>query len=454
MRWSIRTRLTVWYSAVVVLVLVAAAIAVAAVQWRLGVERLDGELGRLLLTLEGVMRTEFGEGLDLQGAADEASTEVVAPDRAMFVAAPDGHVVAGWGRAFALSWLPPLNATTAVRQELTVRGEPWRAIGQVVDIGPHRYLAVVAAPLEELNHSYREMLIALAIGVLVALVVAAIGGGVIGRQTLQPLEAMAQQATAIPDRDAAGRLTAPNTYDELGRLAAAFNALLDRLASALRTQRQFMADASHELRTPVSVIRTAAEVTLRRDDRTADEYQEALGIVSDQSQRLTRLVDAMLMLSRAEVDGLPLNREPVYVNDVVADAVRSMRVLADERGIRLEHPDRPELPASGDEHLLRQMFSNLLDNAIRHAACTVTVTMERQADTVAVRIVNDGPSIPSPDRDRIFERFVRLNGSSGSAGLGLPIARTIAEAHAGHVVLEDSTTGASFVVTLPADLDR
>ncbi|HET9268687.1 MAG TPA: ATP-binding protein, partial [Vicinamibacterales bacterium] len=404
--------------------------------------------------LEGVMRTEFGEGLDLQGAAAEASTEVVAPDRAMFVAAPDGHIVAGWGRAFALSWLPPLDATTAVRQELTVRGEPWRAIGQVVDIGPHRYLAVVAAPLEELNHSYREMLIALAIGVLVALVVAAIGGGVIGRQILRPLEAMARQATAITDRDAAGRLKTPHTYDELGRLAAAFNALLDRLASALRTQRQFMADASHELRTPVSVIRTAAEVTLRRDDRTTDEYREALGIVSDQSQRLTRLVDAMLMLSRAEVDGLPLDRVPLYVNDLVTDAARSMRVLADERGIRLEHLDRPELPASGDEHLLRQMFSNLLDNAIRHAACTVTVSMERQADTVAVRIANDGPSIPPSDRDRIFERFVRLNGSPGSAGLGLPIARTIAEAHAGRVVLEDSTTGASFVVMLPADLDR
>ena len=454
MRWSIRTRLTVWYSAVVVLVLVVAAIAVAVVQWHLGIERLDRELGRLLLTLEGVMRTEFGEGLDLQGAADEASTEVVAPDRAMFVAAPDGRILAGWGWPLPSTWLPPLDATIAVRQDLTVRGEQWRAIGRVVDVGPHRYLAVVAASLDDLHRDYREMLIALVVGVVVALVVAAIGGGVIGWQTLRPLETMSRQATAITDRDAAGRLTTPNTYDELGRLAAAFNALLDRLASALRAQRQFMADASHELRTPVSVVRTTAQVTLRRDERTADEYREALGIVSDQSQRLTWLVDSMLMLSRAEADGVPLIRVPVYVNDIVAESVRGMRVLADERGIQLEFRDQSELPASGDEHMLRQMFGNLLDNAIRHAATAVTVIMDRQPDTIVVRIANDGPLIPAADRDRIFERFVRLEGRAGGAGLGLPIARTIADAHGGRVVLEDSTTGACFVVVLPADLDR
>jgi two-component system OmpR family sensor kinase len=118
----------------------------------------------------------------------------------------------------------------------------------------------------------------------------------------------------------------------------------------------------------VSVVRTTAQVTLARDERSHHEYREALGIVAEQSVRLTRLVDAMFMLSRAEAHGLPLTREPVYVNDIVTECARSMRVLAEERRIRMEVQGDPEIPMSADDGLLRQLFGNLLDNAIRHAA--------------------------------------------------------------------------------------
>lgn len=407
MKWSIPNRLTTWYAVIVVAVLVAGAAGVAFAEWRLGVRRLEGELARLLLTLEGVMHTEFSEGLSLQAAVDEASVEVVAPDRALVVAAPDGRILAAWGRRTPSTWLPPLGVSAAVPYDVNLGGARWRAVGRTVDIDNQRYVAAVLAPLDDLTGERAELLVALSAGVVIALVVAAAGGAIIRREAMRPLEA------------------------------------------ALRAQRQFMADASHEMRTPTSVVRTTAQVTLGREHRSDAEYRDALGIVAEQSARLTRLVDAMFLLSRSEAHGLPLIRQPVYVNDIVTECVRSMRVLADARGIALELHGEPDIPMQADDGLLRQLFGNLLDNAIRHARSAVTVMLERGPETAAIRVANDGPPVPDEDRERIFERFVRLEQSPGGAGLGLPIARRIAEAHGGQLVLEKGPTGVCFTVTLP-----
>ena len=149
-------------------------------------------------------------------------------------------------------------------------------------------------------------MLALGVGVLIALCVAAIGGWVVGWQSLRPLTHLAEQAASISERDPTVRLQPPNDEDELGRFAHAFNALLDRLAATLHGQRQFMADASHELRTPVSVVRTTAQVTLAQGTRSEHDYRESLTIVEEQSARLARLVDEMFLLSRAEAQGMAL----------------------------------------------------------------------------------------------------------------------------------------------------
>ena len=219
-----------------------------------------------------------------------------------------------------------------------------------------------------------------------------------------------------------------------------------------------MADASHELRTPVSVVRTAAEVTLAREVRPAEEYREALVIVGEQASRLSRLVDAMFLLSRAEAHGVPLRREFLNLDDLLAESARALRVLANQRAVTVTTNGDQEVGVTGDDALLRQMIGNLLDNAIRHAASngSVMASLARSADRVSLRITNDGPSIAVADRERIFERFVRI-GSSDGAGLGLPIARWIAEAHQGTLRLEESEPGSTtFVVTLPSDavIDR
>jgi two-component system OmpR family sensor kinase len=453
MTLSIRTRLTLWYSTIVVVVLVTAAVVGAFAQSRLALQRLDDDLARTMATLEGVMRTEFGEGLTLEGAAAEASTEVVVPDRTLALTRLDGTILQVWGLPLRRASLPPIVWTSGLATVATP-GAELRILSRAVEYAGHRYTAVVMAPLGTLYAQQAEMVRAMSLGVLIALLAAAVGGWLIGRQTLKPLTHMAEQLGRINERNPEGRLVAPPVDDELGQLAASFNGLLDRLASAMNHQRQFMADASHELRTPVSVVRTAAQVTLAKEVRTAEEYRESLVIVGEQANRLSRLVDAMFLLSRAEAQGVPLRREFLNLDDILADSARALRVLANQRDVVVTTDGDQEVGLTGDDALLRQMIGNLLDNAIRHAQASgrVVADLKRSTDRVMLRITDDGPGIAATDRDRIFERFFRLGASNG-AGLGLPIARWIAEAHGGTLRLEGSDPGCTtFVVTLPADV--
>jgi signal transduction histidine kinase len=445
---TIRGRLTAWYSAIVIGALLTGGIAIWAVQAQLELSSLDGELARLLLTVEAVMRTEFGKGLTIEEASVEARTDVFAPDRALFLVQPDGTLVARWGADLPANWTPASGDRNGPHT-VALGGRRWREYTREVDTGGHRYVAGILAPLDAVERDRRVLLVAVSAGALVALIVAALGGALIARRTLHPLEDMARQAAFISGQDPVVRLSAPNTADELGRLGSAFNALLDRLSSALQSQRQFMADASHELRTPVSVVRTAAQVTLARNSRPEREYRESLAIIAEQSARLTRLVDAMFFLSRAEAQPLPLSREPLYLGDLVDDCVRASRVVAVQRDIQLSSSAQRELQIRGDDALLRRMIGNLLDNAARHAASRVSVSLEQTAAEALIRVHDDGEGVRAADRERIFDRFVRVDAGPGGAGLGLPIARRIAEAHGGRLVLEDNGPGACFTVTLP-----
>ena len=451
MTWSIRTRLSVWYLGVVVVVLASAAVAATIVQRHRGIDRLDDDLERTMATLVGVMRHEFGEGLNLADATAEASHEVVAPGRSLAITTVDGQALASWGLP-----VPALASTARApasdRQTVSTADGAMRVCRRTVDGGPgRRFTALVMAPLQELEYQQTEMTRAMSIGVACALIIAGAGGWLIGRKTLAPLATMARQAQQMDARDPRGRMTVPHADDEIGQLAAAFNGLLDRLSASLDQQRQFMADASHELRTPVSVIRTTAQVTLSQDDRAPDEYRHSLTIVAEQTERLARLVNDMFLLSRAEAHGVFLRAEFVELDEIVDESVRALRVLAQQRGVTVTLGGAQEVGFSGDSALLHRLVTNLLDNAIRHAAEKGTVSADIQhADGCAVlRITNDGPAIAPGERARIFDRFVR-SGPSDGAGLGLPIARWIAAAHHGSVELEVSEPGRTvFSVRLP-----
>jgi signal transduction histidine kinase len=227
-------------------------------------------------------------------------------------------------------------------------------------------------------------------------------------------------------------------------------------------QRQFMADASHELRTPLFAVQAAADVTLQRGHREEGEYRDALGLVADQARRLTRIVEEMFTLARADAGHLPLRRAPLYLDEVLADVGRAARVLAEPRRVTVELPAGPESPLVGDEDLLRRMVLNLVDNAIKHSppGGVVRVGLDRAGDAYRVTVSDQGPGIPAEARERVFERFFRLDaararddaGSGGSgAGLGLAIARWVAEAHGGRLELVRSdAAGTLFAATLPA----
>ena len=452
MTLPIRARLTVWYSTVVVLVLATGALVGGVVQSRLALARLDADLARTMATLEGVMRTELTEGLTLEAAAQAASAEVVVPDRTLALSRPDGVLLAVWGWPIDRRALvsPPDAAALAT---ITTPAGDVRQLRRSVEHAGHRYHAWVLGSLAELNAEHTAWVQATIVGVLIALLAAAVGGWVIGRQTLRPLTEMAAQASRIDVRNPTERLAAQDPDDELGLLAQAFNGLLDRVSLALNQQRQFVADASHELRTPVSVVRTAAQVTMSRATRSEGEYRECLLIVAEQATRLTRLVDAMFLLSRADAHGVPLRSEFLNLDDLVADNARALRVIADQRQIRLTTGGDQEVGLIGDDTLLRQLVGNLMDNAVRHARVggTVSSVVRRTGAAVTFAVTNDGQVIAADDHERIFERFARAGVSEG-AGLGLRIARWIAEAHGGTLALERSEPGrTTFIVTLPTD---
>jgi signal transduction histidine kinase len=254
------------------------------------------------------------------------------------------------------------------------------------------------------------------------------------------------------------RLPIQNPHDELGRLAATFNRLLDRLDAAFERQRRFIADASHELRTPLAILQGESEVALSKQVRSAGEYRESLGILHQEACRLSRVVDDMFTLSRADAGQYPVTPREFYLDELASDCVQSLRSLAAAKSISLSINAEHDLPMVADESLVRRMLLNLLDNSIKYtpAGGTVSLAARTASDIAEISVADDGPGIPSGLRSRIFERFFRgdqarsrSNPDSG-AGLGLSIAKWIAEAHHGTLELTQSgPAGTVFTARLP-----
>lgn len=454
MALSLRTRLTAWYSVLLVLTVAVFSAAVLWLHWRLLLEQFDEGLTSISATATNVVEEELGELHDLGPAAAEMAA----------VVHPSGYVVQvldGSGSPIQKVSQPlPLPAdvrspgfTGVTRTLVAADGREWRVTVRGKTVDRFHYLVAVGAPLDDANEQWRTLFRACLIGIPLALVLAAGGGLWLGRHGLRPLTSMGAEAQAITATTLETRLTVPAAA-ELEQLAVSFNTVLDRLGSALSTQRRFMADASHELRTPISIMRTAADVTLSRAARDEGEYREALAAVSQQASRLTRLVDDMLVLARADGGGYPVVLASVNLAALVSECVGEQRPRADDKGITVRTSLEPVM-LKGDEALLRRMLSNLLGNALKYTprGGSIDVSLEREEGEVVLRVADTGPGIPAEDRERVFERFVRLDPArgAGGAGLGLAIARWVAEAHSGRVRIVSSGSGGSvFAVSLPA----
>ena len=321
-----------------------------------------------------------------------------------------------------------------------------------------QYIVVVGSPLEPTDEELESLREILGYVVPMALIVAGFGGWFLARQSLSPVVAMAERARRIGVGNLSGRLPVVNRRDELGRLAETFNDLLGRLEASMTQQRQFMADASHELRTPVATARTAASVALQQPRRDERDYRETLQIVEQQTTRLSRIVDDMFTLARADAGNYPLHQTPMYLDEVVEEVVRAARVLAAARNVSVQASAISSAAFTGDEHLIRRLLVNLLDNAVRYAprGSTVSAALVATPAGYAISISDQGPGIPPDVQPHIFERFyrgdaARARSQSDGAGLGLALARWIAAVHGGDVTLaRSSDAGTTFTIQLPA----
>jgi two-component system OmpR family sensor kinase len=452
---SLRTRLTAWYSVLLVLTVAVFSAAVLWLHWRLLLEQFDDGLKSISATANNVVEEKLGELKDLGLAATEMAAVVRPRDDMVQVLDGSGSPIHPAARPMPLP--PEVRSpgfTRATRTLSDADGRPWRVTVRSETAEGHRYLVAVGAPLDEAIEQWQTLLKACLIGIPLALLFAVGGGLWLGRHGLRPLTSMAAEAQAITAKTLDRRLTVPPATEELEQLAASFNRVLDRLGSALSTQRRFMADASHELRTPVSIMRTAADVTLSQPVRDEGEYREALSAVSQQSSRLTRLVDDMLVLARADGGGYPMVVASVDMAALVHECVCELGARAEDKGITVRTSLEP-VTLKGDGALLRRMLSNLLGNALTYTprGGSVDVSLAKAEDGVVLRVADTGPGIPPEDRDRVFERFVRLDPArgAGGAGLGLAIARWVAEAHGGGVrIVSSGSDGSIFAANLPA----
>ncbi len=478
---SVRARLALWHTAVVATLLVAFA---AGAYLFLG-QTLAHRADRFL---EESARA-FGNDVTAERADEATNAEAAAASAHEFHFRDLSFVVYdSLGRVVAASLAPaartadvddPRLDTARVRRAARVSGGAtapffatapddeggFRVFVLPLALGGERLTVVAAQSMHDQAELMEELRDALAVVIPLVLLAAWAGGYALARRSLAPVVAMSERAAAIGAASPGDRLPVANPRDELGRLAAAFNALLERVGGALEQQRRFMSDASHELRTPVAIMRGEADVALSRGDRSADEYRDALRVVRDEARRLSRIVGELFLLARADAGPQPLRVEHLYLDEALAECARAARSLAAARGVSLTlappAPDARDYALRGDEELLRRLFLNLIDNAIKYSAAgsAVRVSLEARGATYAVTVEDDGPGIPAEAQARVFERFFRAEhararaeeSETGGAGLGLAIARWVAEAHGGTLTLAHSSpAGTAFVVTLAA----
>jgi heavy metal sensor kinase len=466
---TVRARLTLWYVSLLAAILVVVIVMIYVLLARALYVRIDDSLRVITQIVATSLANDLAEGQDVDDAARSTATELASRQHLVAIYDGGGRLLSEAGReddiVIPLPAPGEIPADGDARLETIVEADDLddrhRLALRRVTIPPGiEYIIVVGSSLEPIDEELESLRGILSYLVPLSLVVAGIGGWFLAGRSLSPVVAMADRARKIGVESLSARLPVANPRDELGRLAATFNELLARLEASVEQQRQFMADASHELRTPVTIARTAARVALQQTTRTEDEYRETLAIVEQETIRLSRIVDDMFTLTRADAGNYPVRTTPMYLDEVIDDVVRAARVVAATREVSITVACVQSAAFTGDEELIRRLIINVLDNAVRYSPSggTVAVALDLSGDMYAVSVTDQGPGIAAEVQSRIFERFYRVDAarthdgvSDGGAGLGLALARWIARAHLGDIRLAASSRlGSTFVITLPA----
>lgn len=432
-------------------------------------QRLDADLEAVVEATKATLERVVGKEENREVITTELE-ELFSPEQAVAVFDYQGKLVAekparGGIHAplEAVDTLPAesLFYTTKSRNVNSGDDERRNAVRRVnVSAAQTSYFVAVSQPLEPVEEELELLQNIFFIAVPFTIILAGVGGWFLARRGLAPVVVMSERARRISAENLEQRLPVVNPRDELGRLAGTFNELLARLDAAFAQQRQFVADASHELRTPLYVIHTTAEVTLEKTHRDESEYREAIAIMDEQTRRLTRIVEDMFTLARVDAGSRPLQQSDFYLDELLEETIRAAGVLATRKNISMNVAAFTEAPFRGDEGLLRQMFLNLLGNAVKHTPTggRVSVNLESKRGGYVIVIADTGTGIPAEAQPHIFKRFYRANESrshaetsdGGGAGLGLAIAKWVSEAHDGTLeLLSSDSEGSAFVVFLP-----
>ena len=456
---SLRWRLTLWYTAafgVLLLLLGAAALVLLDRTLRANV---DASLASVARTVASSRATAPGTNLD---AAFEALLGPALAERFFQLLDPFGRPdprLAPRGRG-DLPLTPDARRRAAAGSEtfetVTIAGVaagPIRLLTfPVVDGGRVVNFVQVAMPLAGVDTARTRFLLILLGLFPLALAGAAAGGWILTGRALAPVDTMVATARRIGAEDLSHRLATEDRDDELGRLAAVLNDMLARLERSFTAVRHFSADAAHELRTPLTILKGEIEVALRTTPESA-ESRRVLESCQEEVDRLATLVEDLLFLARSDAGALERPLEPVDLGAVIDDAEPALQALAEQAGVTLVASHPAGVIVRGHAPMLFRLLFNLADNAIKYAGGgrRVDIALGRQERSAVLDVRDDGPGIPAADQAHVFDRFYRADPARtrGGTGLGLALARSIAQAHGGRITLESAPGRTCFRVLLP-----
>lgn len=459
---NLRARLTVFYASLLTAILLLYAICVSAFFLRNLREQLDSSLDRDIETVEAI--TSFNSAGQLQLTAHEGEAEdqdreqrgylleVWAPDRTLLYRSAQltgqalGPVPAG---AAAFHREPPHSLRLP-------SGKRVRTLSRVHHLAGGKAVIIRLAVSEEpLWDEFWEMVAVFGIGLPIAVAIVIVAGYLVAARALSPVDAMAKRAAEITAEHLNERLTITNPDNELGKLGSAFNATLARLENSFEQLRRFTADASHELRTPLTAIRSVGEVSLRKGGDNS-YYRDIIGSMLEETNRLTRLVDSLLTMSRADAGRVQLHLTEIGLLELARESAGLLEVLAEEKEQTLQIEGDETVTVMADRTILRQALVNLIDNAVKYSPVEgeIQVRVTDKDGRAQIEVQDNGPGIPHEHRGRIFKRFYRVDNSrtraEGGSGLGLSIAQWAVSVSGGRIDVQSAPDhGAIFRIILP-----